>query len=109
MKKNSFGISICLIFIMHYLSCRAQIKNDGSPFKFIATIPLPNVSGRIDHLAFDNKHQVIFIAALGNNTIEVVDIKNKKVIHTIKDLNEPQGIVFIPESNSIFVANGGNV
>jgi YVTN family beta-propeller protein len=77
----------------------------------IASISLPDVSGRIDHLSFDSKHQIIFVAALGNNTIEVIDLKNKKVIHTIKDLHEPQGVVFIPDAatgGAIFVANGDN-
>ena len=86
--------------------CNAQAKPQNS-FKLSATILLPGVNGRIDHLSFDNKHQIIFIAALGNNTLEAVDIKNKKVIHTIKNLNEPQGVAFIPESNSLFIANGG--
>ncbi len=87
-----------------------QIKNIGapSPLKLIATIQLPNVGGRIDHLAFDSKRQFIYVAALGNNTIEVVDVMNRKVIHTIKGLSEPQGIRFIPECNAIFVANGVN-
>jgi len=43
--------------------------------ELIATISMPNVTGRIDHLAFDIKRQVIFVAALANNTIEVADLK----------------------------------
>lgn len=67
---------------------------------------MQNVSGRIDHLSFDNRNNAVFVAALGNNTVEVVDLKNKKVIHSINGLSEPQGIAFIPGSNSIVVANG---
>lgn len=70
--------------------------------------PYPALSGRIDHLSFDSKHQIIFVTALGNNTVEVVDLKNKKVLHSIKNLHEPQGVAFIPENNSIFIANGDN-
>jgi hypothetical protein len=44
----------------------------------VTTIPLSNVSGRIDHLSFNSKQQIVFVAALGNNTVEVVDLKNKK-------------------------------
>jgi DNA-binding beta-propeller fold protein YncE len=76
--------------------------------KLLATITLPDVSGRIDHLAFDPEHQMVFVAALGNNSVEVVDLKNKKVVHTIKNLDEPQGISYIPENKSLIVANGGN-
>jgi len=88
--------------------CTAQTPTENNSLKLIATIPLPNVSGRIDHLAFDPEHQTVFVAALGNNTVEVVDLKNKKVIRTIQNLDEPQGIAFIPESKHLIVANGGN-
>jgi DNA-binding beta-propeller fold protein YncE len=72
------------------------------------SIFLPGVKGRIDHLAFNNKAGVVYVAALGNNTLEVVDLKKGEVIQSIKGLNEPQGIRYVPETNSIAVANGGN-
>jgi YVTN family beta-propeller protein len=93
---------ICLVV------CQAQTSFQNDPLKLTATILLPNVSGRIDHLAYDNRNQTVFVAALGNNTVEVVDLKSRKVIHTIKNLHEPQGIKYIPENNVIFVANGEN-
>ncbi len=39
---------------------------------------MPNVQGRIDHMAIDVAGQRLFVAALGNNTLEVVDVKNAK-------------------------------
>ena len=66
-------------------------------------IQLPAVSGRIDHLAFNQDRQVVYVAALGNNTVEVIDVPGGKLIHSIKDLHEPQGIEYLPYSNSIFV------
>jgi DNA-binding beta-propeller fold protein YncE len=45
---------------------------------------------------------------LGNNSVEVIDLKKNKLIHSIRGLHEPQGIVFIPGSNALFVANGGD-
>jgi DNA-binding beta-propeller fold protein YncE len=95
-------IPACLLFS----SCNAQPQTNS--LQLVATIPLPGVSGRIDHLSFDAVHQNLFIAALGNNSIEVVNLKNQKPIHSIKNLDEPQGVVYIPESNSIIVTNGGN-
>ncbi|HZJ37122.1 MAG TPA: hypothetical protein VFD29_10915 [Gillisia sp.] len=103
-SKIIFNLLIALQLLFN--GCRAQIQSDS--LKLIATIPLPNVSGRIDHLSFDDRHQRIFIAVWGNNTVEVVDLKNRRSIHSIKNLSEPQGVVFIPESNTLFVANGDN-
>ena len=106
MKQPKFFFTATIFVCFLFNGCNAQPQNNS--LKLVASIPLPDVTGRIDHLSFDRMQQIVFVAALGNNTVEVVDLKNKKVIHTIKDLHEPQGVVFIPENNSIFVANGDN-
>ena len=97
-----------LIIAFSLNNCIAQNSVSNKELQLVAIIQLSNVSGRIDHLAFDSRNQTIFVAALGNNTVEVVDLKANKVIHTIKGLHEPQGIKYIPENNVVFVANGEN-
>jgi len=82
------------------------ILQAGAPLRLVATIPLPGVEGRIDHMAADEQGQRLFIAALGNNTLEVVDLRAGARTHTIRGLKEPQGVAFSPELNRIFVANG---
>ncbi len=71
-------------------------------------IAMPGVQGRIDHMDVNLKYQLIYIAALGNNTLEVADLKTGKIIQSIKGLDEPQGIGYIPQTHEILVANGGN-
>ena len=97
-----------MLFSFCLQGCHAQPSTQSQTLTLISAIALPGVSGRIDHLAFDPISQKIFVAALGNNSVEVADIKNKKKLHSIQNLSEPQGIVFIRENNTIFVANGGN-
>lgn len=70
------------------------------------TIPLPGVRGRIDHLSIDVKGQRLFVAALGNDTVEVVDLKRAQRVHTITGLHEPQGTLYVPGANRLYVANG---
>jgi len=104
--NNSKIILLAAILFFFASGCKAQSQTNS--LQLIEAIPLQNVSGRIDHLSFDAKNNFVFVAALGNNTVEAVNLKNKKVIHSIKDLHEPQGVAFIPENNSLVVANGDN-
>ncbi len=46
------------------------------------------------------------MAAVENHSVEVLDLKSAKVIHTIADLAEPQGVLYEPASNRLFVACG---
>src|SRR5262245_4741996 len=95
------------IFLMGLTSLTVNAHaGEPTPLRLVQTIPLPNVEGRIDHMAVDLKDQRLFIAALGNNTVEVLDLRAGKRIRSITGLHEPQGVGFIPEFNKIFIANG---
>jgi YVTN family beta-propeller protein len=78
------------------------------PLHAAGVIPMPGVEGRIDHLAVDLAGKRLFVAALGNNTVEVIDINAMRVIKSITGLHEPQGIRFLPDRNRVVVANGGD-
>src|SRR5258707_2058814 len=71
-------------------------------------IRLGDVSGRIDHLAIDLARRRLFVAELGNNTVGVVDLNEQKVQHVIPGLKEPQGVGYVPSSDTLFVANAGD-
>jgi hypothetical protein len=48
---------------------------DKEPLRLVQTIPMPNVKGRIDHMDVDVKGNRLFVAALENGTLEMVDLK----------------------------------
>ncbi len=95
-----------LIFLMGMAMTRNLDAEEAGPLRLVQTIPLPNVEGRIDHMAVDVKGQRLFIAALGNNSVEVLDLRAGKHLQSIGGFDEPQGIGFIPEFDKIFIANG---
>src|SRR5712671_2629837 len=77
-----------------------------APLLLVQEIPLPNVGGRIDHFTFDPKRKRVIGAALGNNTVEVVDTFSGRDIHSITGAADPQGLVYVGELDRLFVANG---
>lgn len=94
-----------LLFALAVIGLDVQAE-ESPPLRMVQTIPLPNVEGRIDHLTVDLKGQRLFIAALGNNTVEIVDLRAGERTQSIRGLQEPHGVSFIPEFNKLFVANG---
>jgi YVTN family beta-propeller protein len=73
--------------------------------ELVSTTPLPEVKGRIDHLAADPGGHRLFVAALGNDTVEVIDTRNNRR-RTIRGLGEPQGVLYLPGQNRLVIANG---
>jgi YVTN family beta-propeller protein len=84
----------------------AEGRATRQPLRLEKTIPLPDVKGRIDHMAVNVKGEKLLIAALGNNTVEVIDLKTGKRAKTIGQLQEPQGLLYVAETNRLYVANG---
>src|SRR4051812_4870896 len=80
----------------------------AEPLTLEKSIPLPDVEGRFDHASADPATHRLFFAALGNNTLEVIDISAGKRLHTIKGLDKPTGVVFVENLNAIVVANGAD-
>jgi hypothetical protein len=94
------------LFISFSLASGAHAQEPTVPLTLDKTIPMERVKGRIDHMAVDIAGQRLFVAALGNNTVEVLDLKAGKTLQSLPGFAEPQGIAFAPELNRVFVANG---
>ena len=69
-------------------------------------VELPKVQGRIDHMAADEAGTHLFVAALGNDTVEVLDVAGNRHEKSVAGFGEPQGLVHLPQSGRLIVANG---
>ena len=102
MKTGNPGVLAGVVWLV------AAVSLSGAGLVLERTIPLPGVAGRIDHFSSDSAGQRLFVAALGNNTVEVLDLKPGGSSRTFRGFAEPQGVLFLPESNQLCVANGGD-
>jgi DNA-binding beta-propeller fold protein YncE len=103
--------SLFILGLCVFSTVQAARAGDRPPLVLERTIALPNVSGRIDHLAYDGVRKCLMVAELGNNTVDIIDLSAGTVLHRITGLKEPQGIAYLPEPNMIVTANadGGDV
>src|SRR3954469_1963195 len=83
-----------------------QAGSPQAPLSLVGAIDLPRVEGRIDHLAVDIAAQRLYVAALGNNTVEVLDLKGNAHLKSLPGFREPQGIAVVPDAKVVAVANG---
>src|SRR5437667_502521 len=108
MKKVAASCVTVLIVGSYAVSQDQPGTPHRAPLLLVQQIPLPNVGGRIDHFTFDAKRKRVIGAALGNNTVEVVDTFAGRDIHSIAGAANPQGVVYVGEFNKLFVANGAD-
>src|SRR6202022_2117013 len=67
---------------------------------------MPNVKGRLDHIDVDVKGKRLFVAGLENGTLDLVDLEASKWMRSIPGFKKPQGALYVPELDKLFVASG---
>jgi DNA-binding beta-propeller fold protein YncE len=105
--QRSLAIPAFILALITLLPTTAPAAEPG-PLVLESTIPLPGVSGRIDHMAIDRGRQRLIVAALGNGTIEVIDLATGKPRQRIGGLKEPQGVAYADKADVMFVASAGD-
>ena len=77
------------------------------PLRLLQSIPLPSVEGYFDHMAVDVKGQRLFVPGEHQRTIEVIDLRSGKDIHTITGFGgDPRKTIYLPQTNEIWVDDG---
>lgn len=109
MTRTGLWTSLLLAVTVPTQGCSAGSSPPNSgPLALEASIPLPGVAGRIDHLAYDAKRGRLYVAALGNGTVEAIDVAGGRSAGRISGLKEPQGLAFLPAQDELAVASGGD-
>jgi len=99
--------AVATLFLATILAWSGSAGAQDSPVLSLKShIALPGVKGRIDHFGVDVKGQRLFMAGVGNHTLEVIDLQSGKRVKTIPDLAEPQGVYFDAATNRLYVACG---
>jgi DNA-binding beta-propeller fold protein YncE len=86
----------------------AAEPTSGAPLVLEAKIALGTVEGRIDHMALDTTRGRLFVAELGNDSVAVASLPDRKVVRVIGSLKEPQGVGYLASNDTLYVANGGD-
>jgi hypothetical protein len=96
------------LLALAFLAFTMQFSAAGEPLVQIGSIPLKGVEGRLDHLTYDPRSRRLFVAALENHTVEVVDLAKRRRIHEITGISEPQGLLCLPGQNRLLVCSRGD-
>ena len=102
------GILVGLTLLPNAFAAEVQHATNAALLTLEAKIPLGEVSGRIDHLAFDPTRKRLYVAELGNNSIGIIDLQAQRVTRTVPGFDEPQGVGYEPATDTVYVANGGD-
>ncbi|MDQ2764078.1 MAG: YncE family protein [Pseudomonadota bacterium] len=109
--RGTFGKAVYVLlsaFLYALPGFSRAAKPQSPPLSWEQTISLPNVSGRIDHMAVDLGRDRLYVAELGNNTVDVVDLRAGRVVKRITGLRSPQNVAYATAGDLVLVSNAGD-
>jgi hypothetical protein len=102
MHRN-IRVLLCCIGLMVLVRAYGE---DRPALRLAQTIALPGVGGRLDHMAVDLEKKRLFVAAVANGTIEVLDLEAGNVIGTIPGIKDAQDALFLGGNfNKLYVSS----
>src|SRR3954468_8705316 len=107
MRPTIVGATLRLLLggVVAGFATHAFAGETQAPLVLERTIPLANVSGRIDHMAVDLRRRRLFVAELGNKTVDVGELAAAHPFHRIEGRREPQGVGYSPAADTVAIAN----
>lgn len=82
------------------------LAGDADPLSLAYSVPLPGVKGRFDHFAISADGTRLAVAALGNNTVEIIDLTAKKHLLSMPGQHKPCGVLFSADGKNLYASNG---
>lgn len=96
-----------LAFLAGFTSV-AALASGKEALQIEAKIMLRDVPGRLAGFAIDLRRHRLYIAAEDQGRVIAVDLRTRKVVDSIRNLAQPQQILYIPERDELVVTTAGD-
>jgi DNA-binding beta-propeller fold protein YncE len=102
MKTRHYVLFAAIILVGGRTPCQ-----EPSPLKLIQTFKLPpEVQGNFDHFAIDLKGGRLFATPEDFKAVLVFDVRNGKLIHTIRGIERPHAVLFREDLGHLYITDG---
>jgi DNA-binding beta-propeller fold protein YncE len=100
--RHLIGPSLLLLLVFVLVGNAAE-----PPLKLVRTMRLPaDIKGGFDHLTADVPGNRLFVAAERHGSVEVLDVKSGKIIHSITGLGRPHAIFYRADLDRLYITDG---
>ena len=82
-------------------------QTHGLPLEHVSDIRLPGRSNRFDYQSVDADGRRLYVAHLGDSTLEVIDLETLSVSVTVPRITDVHGVLAAPEIGRVFASATG--
>lgn len=108
MKRSAAAVlSGCVLAAAGLAGCSAPAPESSLPLTQVQDIALPGGSNRLDYQALDPGAKRLYIAHLGDGTVQAVDLDTGTVAGTVPGVSSVHGVTVAPERHLLLAAASG--
>jgi DNA-binding beta-propeller fold protein YncE len=111
-KRSYLAIAVAVILLLGglvYLQVTPSTqKASDCSLTETERISLPNIPGRLDHMAFSADLRLLIVAARNNNSLAVANTTTMKLDKVAGGFSLPNAVAFVNQDKALVVTNGGN-
>jgi DNA-binding beta-propeller fold protein YncE len=96
-------VAVALVFAANPVAGRTP----GLPLERVRDVRLPGRSSRFDYQSIDAPGRRLYIAHLGDSTLDVIDLDALTVVATVPELADVHGVLAAPEIGRVFASATG--
>jgi YVTN family beta-propeller protein len=96
-------VAVALVFAASPVAARTP----GLPLERVRDVRLPGRSTRFDYQSVDEPGRRLYVAHLGDSTLDVVDVDTLTVVASIPDIADVHGVLAAPEIGRVFASATG--
>jgi YVTN family beta-propeller protein len=90
------------------LTCdAASAAPTGVPLTRLGDVSLPGGASRFDYQAIDQTTRRLYVAHLGDSTLDVIDLAALRVVATVKHLPDIHGVAVAPDRQRVYATATG--
>src|SRR5262249_52039527 len=104
-RSTRWPIAFCSIAICAFFTTKAY-PQEKQTLQLVQTIPLPGIKGRLDHMGVDIEQKRLFLAAVDNQTLEVIDLTAGRVLNSLAGFKDTHDALFLGGNfNKLYVSS----
>jgi DNA-binding beta-propeller fold protein YncE len=104
--RGPVGRWVGVLALLPVLAAAGPAAAAEPTLELVQTIVLKGKAGGLDHLMLDAKRERVFLANKVNNTLDIADLKEGKLLKQLPNQQGVQGLAYAPDLDRLFAALG---
>lgn len=104
------GCPVAIVCCASVVLAMCQVSSVSAGAPTLERVHIIKLSGRaekkLDHLALDAKRDRLFVANTANRTLDIIDLKQAKLLKSVPEQKGIQGVTYAPSLDRVFVGLG---